>query len=64
MRLALWDKHLILPNRLNMVANILFAFLIVIGMLFLWEIAVTKYPEAFITNYDYTDNGAEREEEE
>lgn len=47
-----------------MVANILFAFLIVIGMLFLWEIAVTKFPEAFITNYDYTDNGAEREEEE
>jgi len=47
-----------------MVANILFAFLIVIGMLFLWEFAVTKFPEAFITNYDYTDNGAEREEEE
>lgn len=48
---------------LNMVTDLLFAFLIVIGMLFLWEVLVTKFPEAFITNYDYTDNGADQEEE-
>lgn len=44
--------------------ELLFAFLIVIGMMFVWEVIVTKFPEAFITNYEYTDNGAEREEEE
>jgi len=46
-----------------MVIDLLFAFLIVIGMLFLWEVAVTKFPEAFITNYDYTTSGADQEEE-
>jgi len=50
-------------EKLNMITDMCIGMAIVLGMMFAWEWLVHTFPEAFITHYDYGNNGAEREEE-
>ena len=47
----------------HMMLELLFAFLVVFGSLFLWELLQHHFPEAFMRVYDYSEVGAGEEEE-